>query len=147
MLAVIYAAPAGYSARKFDDPVGMHVDSNNILYVAEWYNNSSVCMFTTSGEFLGYVGGGSRFKYPTFITSDQSGRLYISDDNGVNNYLQVLPICLPFPLACSSIIIIIIILVNKNYDFKLFLQHKINTEGIVSRGKNVQRNRSLIDSE
>ena len=83
VLAVIYAAPAGHSARKFDDPVGVHVDSNNILYVAEWYNNSSVCMFTTSGEFLGYVGGGSRFKYPTFITSDQSGRLYISDDNGV----------------------------------------------------------------
>ena len=47
----------------------------DILYVAEWYNNSCVCMFTTSGEFLGYVGGGSQFKYPTFITSDQFGRV------------------------------------------------------------------------
>ena len=67
-------------ASEFD---GLCVDSNDILYVTEWYNNSCVCMFTTGGEFLGYVGGGSRFKYPTFITSDQSGRLYISDDNGV----------------------------------------------------------------
>ena len=83
VLAVIYAAPAGYSVRKFDDPVGVHI-SNDILYVAEWRSSSSVCIFTTSGQFLGYVGGGSRFKYPTFITSDQSGRLYISDDNGVN---------------------------------------------------------------
>ena len=69
------------SASELEGPVGLCIDSNDILYVAEWCSSSSVCMFTTSGEFLGYVG---RFKYPTFITSDQSGRLYISDDNGVN---------------------------------------------------------------
>ena len=31
-------------ASEFD---GLCVDINDILYVTEWYNNSSVCMFTT----------------------------------------------------------------------------------------------------
>ena len=69
MLAVIYAAPAGYSDRKFDDPVGVHVDSNDILYVAEWYNNSSVCMFTTSGEFKLAVALNSSILHSSHLTS------------------------------------------------------------------------------
>ena len=69
------------------EPFGVHVDSNNILYVTE-YSSNTVCMFSTSGQFLGYVGSsdGSSFKRPLFITSDQYGKLYISDDNGVSTY-------------------------------------------------------------
>ena len=58
-----------------------------MLYVTE-YSNNTVCMFSTSGQFLGYVGNsdGSSFKSPRFITSDQYGTLYISDQNGVITY-------------------------------------------------------------
>ena len=65
----------------------MYVDSNNILYVTECGSNT-VCMFSTSGQFLGYVGNsdGSSFRDPWFITSDQYGKLYISDDNKVHMY-------------------------------------------------------------
>ena len=63
-----------------------------MLYVTE-YSNNTVCMFSTSGQFLGYVGNstvassdGSSFKSPCFITSDQYGTLYIGDKNGVTTY-------------------------------------------------------------
>ena len=83
-LAVIDRKTAG---SRLNRPVGLCVDSNNILYVTEWGSNT-VCMFSTSGRFLGYVGSsnGSSFKYPRFITSDKSGKLYISDENGVVTY-------------------------------------------------------------
>ena len=66
---------------------GVYVDCNNILFVTE-YDSNTVCMFSTSGQFLGYIGSsdGSSFKYPYFITSDQYGKLYISDFNGVSTY-------------------------------------------------------------
>ena len=85
MLAVIDKKGEGGSRLK--KPFGVYVDSNNILYVTEWSNNT-VCIFSTSGRFLGYVGNsdGSSFKCPCFITSDQYGKLYISDDNGVSTY-------------------------------------------------------------
>ena len=63
------------------------VDGNGILYVTEWGSNT-VSMFTSEGRFLGYIGDsdGSSFKYPEFIVSDQTGRLFIGDDNGVVTY-------------------------------------------------------------
>ena len=72
---------------KLCGPWCVYVDSNDILYVTE-YSNNTVCMFSTSGQFLGYVGtsDGSSFKSPRFITSDQFGTLYISDENGVTTY-------------------------------------------------------------
>ena len=73
---------------KLRGPWCVCVDSNDILYVPE-YSNNTVCMFSTSGQFLGYVGNsndGSSFKSPCFITSDQYGTLYINDRNGVTTY-------------------------------------------------------------
>ena len=85
VLAVIDRKGEGGS--RLNKPYDVCVDSNNILYVTEWGSNT-VCMFSTSGRFLGYVGNsdGSSFKSPYFITSDQYGKLYISDDNGVTTY-------------------------------------------------------------
>ena len=87
VLAVIDRKGEGGSQLK--EPYGVYVDSNNILYVTDEYgNNNTVCMFSTSGRFLGYVGSSddSSFKCPYFITSDQYGKLYISDDSGVHMY-------------------------------------------------------------
>ena len=54
-------------------PHGLCVDSNNILYVANRSNNT-VGMFSTGGQYLGHID----VSCPTFIVSDQFGRLYIS---------------------------------------------------------------------
>ena len=66
---------------------GLCVNDNGILYVTECRSNT-VSMFTGKGKFLGYVGDsdGSSFKRPQFIVSDKTGRLYISDNNGVVTY-------------------------------------------------------------
>ena len=65
---------------------GLCIDSNNILYVTDRDNNT-VCVYNTSGQFLGYIGNsdGSSFDDPRFIVSDKD-RLYISDDYGVITY-------------------------------------------------------------
>ena len=73
-----------------DAPWGLHIDGNNILYVIEREIKRIVSRFTSKGRFLGYVGDsdGSSFKSPWFIISDQTGRLYISDDKKVLTYHQ-----------------------------------------------------------
>ena len=54
------------------------------------YDSNTVSMFSSNGKFLGYIGDsdGTSFKCPghVFIVSDQTGRLYISDNNGVVTY-------------------------------------------------------------
>lgn len=67
-------------------PFGLCFDNNNILHVTDL--DDTVYMFTTCGKFLGYVGSGdgSSFKQPWFIVSDQFGKLYIGDENGVISY-------------------------------------------------------------
>ena len=85
VLAVIDRKGGGI---QLNEPCGVYVDSKNILYVTDlsWVVIQS-CMFSTSGRFLGYVGNdGSSFEHPYFITSDQYGKLYISDNNGVSTY-------------------------------------------------------------
>ena len=54
-------------------PHDLCVDSNNILYVANWLNNT-VDMFSTNGQYVGHIDVSS----PEFIVSDRFGRLYIS---------------------------------------------------------------------
>lgn len=50
------------------------VNGNDVLYVTECVGDT-VSMFT---RFLGYIGdgNGSSFKCPSFIVSNQTGRLY-----------------------------------------------------------------------
>ena len=85
LLAVIDSK--GEGGGRLNHPHGLCVDSNGILYVTEW-RSSTVSMFTSEGRFLGYIGDsdGSSFKRPRYIVSDQTGRLYISDNNGVVTY-------------------------------------------------------------
>ena len=77
----------GKEGGRLNQPHGMCVDDNGILYVTELHSNT-VSMFSSNGKFLGYIGDsdGTSFKNPRFIVSDQTGRLYISDDNGVVTY-------------------------------------------------------------
>ena len=65
----------------------MCVDGNGILYVTECCGNI-VSMFSSNGKFLGYIGDsdGSSLNDPMIIIYDQTGRLYIGDDNGVITY-------------------------------------------------------------
>ena len=85
LLAVI--SSKGEGGGRLNCPHGLCVDDNGILYVTE-YDSNTVSMFTSKGRFLGYIGDsdGSSFKRPWFIVSDQTGRLYISDLNGVVTY-------------------------------------------------------------
>ena len=85
LLAVI--KNKGEGRGQLNRPYGLCVDASGILYVTE-HNRNTVCMFNQQGQFLGYVGDsdGSSFKDPAFILSDQTGQLYISDDNGVTLY-------------------------------------------------------------
>ena len=63
------------------------VNSNDILYVVD-HGSSTVCMYNTDGEFLGYVGNsdGSSFMNPWLIMSDKFNKLYISCSNRVTTY-------------------------------------------------------------
>ena len=85
LLAVIDSK--GEGGGQLNYPCGMCVDSNGILYVTE-DGKSTVSMFTSEGRFHGCISdcGGSSFKYPSFIISDQTGRLYISDSTGMITY-------------------------------------------------------------
>ena len=85
LLAVIDSK--GEGGDRLNGPCGLCFDANDILYVTEYFSNT-VSMFTSKGRFLGYIGDsdGSSFKRPQFIVSDQTGRLYISDNNRVVTY-------------------------------------------------------------
>ena len=77
----------GEGGGRLNEPYGLCVDGNGILYVTENGSNT-VSMFTSEGRFLGYIGDsdGSSFNHPQYIVSDKTGRLYISDKNGVHAY-------------------------------------------------------------
>ena len=90
LLAVIDSK--GARNGQLNRPCGLYFDANGILYVTETGSNT-VSMFSSNGKFLGYIGDsdGSSFKFPVFIVSDKTGRLYISDydNNRVVTYLLV----------------------------------------------------------
>ena len=94
----------GTQIGELESPIDVAFDADGMVYVADIYNyrvqkftpegkllaviDSTVRMFTSEGRFFGYIGDsdGSSFKRPRYIISDQTGRLYISDDNGVVTY-------------------------------------------------------------
>ena len=78
LLAVIDSKGDGKG--RLIQPYGLCFDAIGILYVTERGSNT-VSMFSSNGKFLGYIGDsdGSSFKFPYFIVSDKTGRLYISD--------------------------------------------------------------------
>ena len=78
VLAVINHKEGTYS------PAGLCVDSDDILYVVNNYNNT-VGMFSTSGQYLGHID----VSWPKCIVSDRFGRLYIGSQ------LRVI-ICKPY---------------------------------------------------
>ena len=82
--------PEGFSMNFFDHemqdpfcPYDLCFDKKNLLYTTDMQNNT-VCVFNTSGKFLGYIGNsdGSSFDCPRFIVSYQD-KLYISVRTGV----------------------------------------------------------------
>ena len=87
LLAVIDSN--GEGGGRLNQPCGLCFDDSGILYVTE-LGSDTVSMFTSEGRFLGYIGDsdGSSFKQPSFIISDQTGRLYISDEKTVFTYLH-----------------------------------------------------------
>ena len=86
MLAVIDRK--GEEGSQLKKPYGVYVDSNNILYVTE-YGVVIQCVCSVlvdnfldmSVIVMALVSSDHRF-----ITSDQYGKLYISDSNGVHMY-------------------------------------------------------------
>ena len=84
LLAVIDSK--GEEGGRLNHPHGLCFDANDILYVT---GSNTVSMFSSNGKFLGYIGDsdGSSFKNLQYIVSDHTGRLYISDDNGVVTYM------------------------------------------------------------
>ena len=85
MLTVIDSK--GKDGGRLNQPMGLCVDNNDILYVVD-YGSCTVCMYNTDGEFLGYVGNsdGSSFQSPWFIMANKFNKLYVSCSNGVTTY-------------------------------------------------------------
>jgi NHL repeat len=79
------ALMAGEEPGQFDEPLGVEIDSNGNLYVADT-NNHRVQTFAPSGTFLHAFGdtgdAAGQFLYPERIRVDSSGCIYVSDLNG-----------------------------------------------------------------
>jgi sugar lactone lactonase YvrE len=82
-----YADGAGMDA-KFHYPIGMAVDSQGELYVADSHNHKirkvsvSGMVSTFAGSSIGYLDGSginSQFRLPSGVTIDSEGTLYIAD--------------------------------------------------------------------
>lgn len=80
------------SAARFNNPYGLAIDSSGILYVADSSNNvirkitsdGTVSTFAGSKGLSGFVDGNgtsARFYYPSGLTVDGTGNLYVADQN------------------------------------------------------------------
>jgi len=79
----------GSGPGELSSPVCVHVD-HDYVYVVEWRNHR-VSVFHTSGAFITSFGrwgsGEGELYYPTGITIDQDGFLYVCDTS--NNHIQM----------------------------------------------------------
>jgi len=82
------------TAARFNDPTGIAVDSQDNLFVTDYYNNAIrkitpagvVTTLTGKASQEGYVNGSlatARFSFPTSIAVDADDNLYVSDSNVV----------------------------------------------------------------
>ena len=79
----------GRNEGELDQPWGVAIDSNNVMYVSEWKNNW-ISMFTQDGEFIQCFCTESKlgnFHGPFGLALDNNGKLYITNYQG--NSLQV----------------------------------------------------------
>ena len=71
-------------------PNGITVDTNDLVYVSEYYNHR-VSVFTSEGQFVTSFGrkgsGRGEFKYPVGLAVDNSGVVYVCDS--FNNRVQM----------------------------------------------------------
>ena len=67
---------------ELNDPRGIARDSNDTVYVSEWYNDR-ISIFTREGQFLRSFGTQGQepgqFISPSGITISSNGHIYISD--------------------------------------------------------------------
>ena len=80
----------GSGEGELNEPIGIAIDTTDILYVSEW-NNCRISIFTREGHFLRSFGsrgeGPGQFKCPSGIIVSNNGVIYISDWN--NDRVQV----------------------------------------------------------
>ena len=73
-----------------DEPHGITVDSNGLVYVCEC-GNHRVSVFTSEGQFVTSFGregsGPGEFSYPEGLAVDNSGVVYVCDTK--NNCVQI----------------------------------------------------------
>ena len=74
----------GSKADQFARPLGICIDSDDIMYVTDT-NKHRVMMFTTKGEFLGSFG--QQDFQPRGVAVDKTGTLYVCEGN--NNKVLV----------------------------------------------------------
>jgi tripartite motif-containing protein 2/3/tripartite motif-containing protein 71 len=81
---------AGKDDAGLGTPSGIHIDSDNIMYITEGVNHR-ISLFTLEGKFLMSLGiegdGPGRFNYPCGITVDKQGIVYVADY--YNNRIQI----------------------------------------------------------
>ena len=79
----------GSGNSQFDSPVGVAVDGNGNVYVAEYYNHR-IQKFDAGGAYVGQWGsngsGNGQFGYPIGVAVDGSGNVYVADSG--NNRIQ-----------------------------------------------------------
>ena len=61
-------------------PVGICIDSNDILYVCD-LGDHYIKTYTTEGQYLGKLCCRERFPDPKGIAVDKIGNIYVSDDS------------------------------------------------------------------
>ena len=72
----------GEGEGELKQPVGVAIDSGNVVYVSEWGNNR-VSMFSSDGKFIksfGRIGNSPvEFSCPQRLAIDKKGTLYVCD--------------------------------------------------------------------
>ena len=81
----------GHGRGELTRPLGITIDTNDVVYVSEGRSNHRVSVFTSEGLFLTSFGGEGtepgKFLFPSGLAVDSSGFVYVC--NNWNNRVQV----------------------------------------------------------